>query len=158
MHESLAIHNPCGLPVELCECKDAPVKYDWERDVFVAPDGCACAGVEVGSHLAAVPVEIPDHMADYRKARVSDGLSPLICIDACALPEIRQLWSKGIRTYGSCCGHNQHPSMVNVHEEDSAKMDAMGYKQWPHDQGHTWKATYYLKSVGRAPHGDGEGA
>lgn len=25
----------CGLPIELCECPDAKVRYDWETDRFV---------------------------------------------------------------------------------------------------------------------------
>ena len=29
------IHNKCGLPVELCTCPDADVKYDWEKDIFI---------------------------------------------------------------------------------------------------------------------------
>lgn len=32
--ESLIIHNNCGLPVELCECADAQVKYDFKTDMF----------------------------------------------------------------------------------------------------------------------------
>ena len=32
--ESLIIHNSCGLPVELCECVDAQVKYNFETDMF----------------------------------------------------------------------------------------------------------------------------
>ena len=31
----LIIHDKCGLPVELCECPDAEVRYDKERGVFV---------------------------------------------------------------------------------------------------------------------------
>ena len=33
------IHNKCGLPVELCECPDAAVIYDWETDMFVPVGG-----------------------------------------------------------------------------------------------------------------------
>ena len=32
--ESLIIHNNCGLPVELCECVGAQVKYNFETDMF----------------------------------------------------------------------------------------------------------------------------
>ena len=32
---ALIIHDGCGLPVELCECADAPVRYDFESDAFV---------------------------------------------------------------------------------------------------------------------------
>jgi hypothetical protein len=33
--EQLIIHDKCGLPVELCECPDAEVKYDYETDKFI---------------------------------------------------------------------------------------------------------------------------
>lgn len=33
--KNLIIHDKCGLPVELCECPDAPVVYDSEKDIFV---------------------------------------------------------------------------------------------------------------------------
>lgn len=32
------IHNDCGLPVELCECENANIVYDWERDIFIVKD------------------------------------------------------------------------------------------------------------------------
>lgn len=35
---SLVIHKKCGLPVELCECPDAPVKYDSDNDTFIEKD------------------------------------------------------------------------------------------------------------------------
>jgi hypothetical protein len=31
----LIIHDGCGLPVELCECPDAEVRYDPVMDMFV---------------------------------------------------------------------------------------------------------------------------
>ena len=33
-HDNLIVHDKCGLPVELCECPDAPVKYNWDTDMF----------------------------------------------------------------------------------------------------------------------------
>ena len=32
--KDLIIHDKCGLPVELCDCPDATVKYNWDKDVF----------------------------------------------------------------------------------------------------------------------------
>ena len=37
--DKLIIHNDCGLPVELCECPNASVVYDWELDKFVDARG-----------------------------------------------------------------------------------------------------------------------
>jgi len=34
----LIIHKECGLPVELCTCKDAPIRYDWNNDKFTERD------------------------------------------------------------------------------------------------------------------------
>ena len=31
----IIIHKKCGLPVELCICSGAPVKYDWKKDKFI---------------------------------------------------------------------------------------------------------------------------
>lgn len=144
------IHSTCGLPVELCACKTASVTHDSESDRFIESNGCACVDVEFQSYDAEVAVDAPPHMLDYRDNKVAAGLSPKIMIDACALPEIRELWGHRIRTYGSCCGHNKGPSMVNVHEDDAQKMDSMGYKLWPYIEGRC-KSTYYLNSVGRRP-------
>jgi len=30
----LIIHTPCGLPIELCECPNAELKYNWDTDTF----------------------------------------------------------------------------------------------------------------------------
>jgi len=32
--KQLIIHDPCGLPIEFCECPDAELKYDWDTDTF----------------------------------------------------------------------------------------------------------------------------
>jgi hypothetical protein len=32
--DKMIIHDGCGLPVELCECKDAPVRYNSVTDTF----------------------------------------------------------------------------------------------------------------------------
>ena len=108
--------------------------------------GCMCRGVEIGSHMASVSLPIPEHMNDYRKARVAEGLSPMISVDACLVVELRLLWARGIRTYGSCCGHNKTRGMINVHEDDGPAMIAMGYDQWPEEDGR-WHATFFPKSV-----------
>ena len=33
-HDVLIVHNKCGLPVELCDCPDAEVRYDYDNDKF----------------------------------------------------------------------------------------------------------------------------
>lgn len=45
---------------------------------------------------------------------------PTIAVDACIAPAIEYLWKQGVRTFGSCCGHNTRPPSVIVHEEGLA--------------------------------------
>lgn len=92
---------------------------------------CQCVNVEMGSHKAGVPVEIPPHMESYRKARVAAGLSDFITVDRCILPEVQHLWSLGIRTMGSCCGHRTHQPSISVHADDEVRMFKLGYEVIP---------------------------
>jgi hypothetical protein len=44
-----------------------------------------------------------------------------ICIDSCIAPAIQSAWTQGVRTLGSCCGHDKAgPSVVLV--EDHAQV------------------------------------
>lgn len=109
---------------------------------------CNCGpDVTLGSYANAVAVPIPPHMESYRVNRIAAGLSGFVCIDRCILREIQELWAEGIRTYGSCCGHNTGPSMVNVHADDDEAMLGMGYVRWPHVPEGGCPNTFYLKSV-----------
>ncbi len=52
-------------------------------------------------------------------------------IDNCILDELRDLWSKGIITEASCCGHNLiEGSIITDSIESANKMKAMGYVQY----------------------------
>lgn len=109
---------------------------------------CKCKNIEFGSaenYAQQILIEIPDHMLDYRKARTSVGLSSKISIDPCIVDEIKYLWSLGIETHGSCCGHNKADSFVNVHEKNIQTMLDLGYVQNHWDQER--KDTFTLKSV-----------
>lgn len=93
------------------------------------------------SHM--VLLNIPPHMDDYRAARIEAGLSDKVCVDECIVKDIQELWSKGIITYGCCCGHNgQFTRMVNVDESNIQQMLDMGYKQNHPDK--TRKDTFEL--------------
>jgi hypothetical protein len=89
-----------------------------------------------------IAVDIHAHMNSYKEARLRAGLSSKISIDPCIYPEIVFLWSKGVVTYGSCCGHNNIESMVNVSEESIRIMLDLGYTQ-----NYGRKDTFRLKSV-----------
>lgn len=52
-----------------------------------------------------------------------------VCIDRCIVDEVRKLWSMGIKTNGSCCGHNvPGMSYLGVYDEDIERMIELGYK------------------------------
>lgn len=48
-------------------------------------------------------------------------------IDRCLVEEIQFLWSKGIVTTGSCCGHGIQQGMINVVESSVEQMMQLGY-------------------------------
>ena len=111
---------------------------------------CDCPpGYHVQEYTNAVQVDIPPHMEDYKVNRQKEGLSPngTITIDKCIVPEIQWLWNKGIRTYGSCCGHNWVPAFVNVHDDDIERMKAMGYMVWYNPCGVNREDAFLLKTV-----------
>lgn len=60
---------------------------------------------EIGEHKCDLLLDLPDHMFDYRDARLKTGLSPQICVDRCLESEIKRLWELGYKTVNSCCGH-----------------------------------------------------
>lgn len=83
---------------------------------------CACVNVPVGSYANVVLVDAPPHMAHHR--------SPIM-LDRCIAPEIRHLWSLGIETLGSCCGHGVAPPSIVVLPEHEAWMERLGYQRLP---------------------------
>jgi len=105
---------------------------------------CECEDVKIGTHEAAVSVELSEHMSYYRDARVEDGLSPNVSIDKCLVDEIHYLWSMRISTRGSCCGHNQKRGYIAVTEDDVEKMERLGYEHYPHPEQDTF---FYAKTV-----------
>lgn len=48
---------------------------------------CDCTDTAIGSHANEVVLPIPDHMADYRAARIDYGLSPNVSVDRCLVAE-----------------------------------------------------------------------
>lgn len=96
---------------------------------------CDCQNVEVGSHANSIAVDAPPCLAQYSANRVRAGLSPQIAVDKCILPELKSLWDLGIKTYGSCCGHNVYPSEIWVAPEHIQQMIDLGYRQ-SHDASH----------------------
>ena len=53
-------------------------------------------------------------------------------IERCILPELKQLWKKGIKTQCSCCGHGlPYNAFITVDKEYKGMMEAMGYESPP---------------------------
>ena len=93
---------------------------------------CNCKDIIVQSQECydqMVCFEIPAHMNSYKEARLKAGLSSGVCIDPCIVDEIQYLWSLGVITYGSCCGHNKLEPMVNVDDKNIEQMLNLGYVQ-----------------------------
>lgn len=90
---------------------------------------CQCDGVAMGSHKAAVLVDLPPHMLDYYRSSGKTAVS----VDRCILPEVQDLWAAGIRTTGCCCGHGVEVASICVDEDDISRMNELGYKR--HDLG-----------------------
>lgn len=108
---------------------------------------CNCKNIKPQTeecYKQMITIEIPPHMNDYKIARERDGLSNLVSIDPCIYNEILELWSLGIITYGSCCGHNKFESFVNVADKDINKMIELGYIQNHPDKNR--KDTFKLKT------------
>lgn len=53
-----------------------------------------------------------------------------IQLDRCIAKEIQHLWSNGIKTIASCCGHNKVEPSVAVSKNSIPKMESLGYEQW----------------------------
>lgn len=78
-----------------------------------------------------------------------------ICVDACIVHVISFLWSKGVVTLGSCCGHNENKPTIIVSngkwidsvdeikklisEVDNRDFDILSWNLINIDTGEKWK-------------------
>lgn len=76
---------------------------------------CNCVNIEMGSYENQIRVKLPwkDEHA---------------YIDMCIVLELRYLWSKGVKTLESCCGHNKVKGYILVEEESIPIMKELGYE------------------------------
>lgn len=63
-------------------------------------------------------------LCKHKDTDLFDGL-----FDACLLWELEQLWSKGIKTECSCCGHSESYAKIAVSKESCAAIEALGYEK-----------------------------
>lgn len=91
---------------------------------------CNCADVRPGDYTNQRTFPIPAHMRSYKSVRKAAGLSNFISVDKCCIPELVELWSNGIITYGCCCSHGKLKGMINIREGDFEKALALGYTKY----------------------------
>lgn len=102
---------------------------------------CHCQGVEPGTYANQEPRLLPFATPRFPVA----GTKP-VYIDRCVLPDVEALWSAGIETIESCCGHGRTEGYIAVPVEHEQAMLALGYARdertkapgcflWPRDSG-----------------------
>lgn len=65
---------------------------------------------------------------DWRSGR--NGMNRIIAVDSCIADEVKKLNELGVKTVGSCCGHNkenQHPHIL-VEKDSTSLLDELSYK------------------------------
>ncbi len=67
--DKMIIHDKCGLPVELCECPDAPVKYNSKTDKF---DDVDAMNFDTGSKPAMTYREVVIMMCKNHPEKLAD--------------------------------------------------------------------------------------
>lgn len=78
---------------------------------------CDCENVDFGTYANQIEVKAPDWSS-----------KETICLDRCIAQEVLDLWSRGVKTGGCCCGHNKVQPFINpLTEQDAIKMAQIGY-------------------------------
>lgn len=112
---------------------------------------CHCNPEKVNyqEYQRSVPVMVP------KEIELLNSLGErkdIVCIDACLVSEIWELWGKGIRTTGCCCGHNKEQlPFIGVEFEDIPKMKELGYQVQPNADGSDREDSFYPKSLIELP-------
>ena len=83
---------------------------------------CTCVDVDMGSYANQEGRKLPFATETYPIARTK-----MVGIDRCILPEVEHLWSQGIETIESCCGHGKVAGYILVKPEDAQQMLSLGY-------------------------------
>ena len=58
----------------------------------------------------------------------------VVSIDICISNEIEDLWNRGIKTTGCCCGHGRELGFIEVDEENIKDMEELGYMHYIYDE------------------------
>lgn len=67
---------------------------------------------------------------NFIKYNCSDEYKESIQVDECIADEIEELWNKGIKTMGCCCGHGLELGFIQVANDSILKMEKLGYQHY----------------------------
>ncbi len=69
-------------------------------------------------------------MGSYRVSNAVENpfTGKIAGVDKCIIDEVKLLWSKGIETIESCCGHNKTTGYIAVKEVHISQMLLLGYE------------------------------
>lgn len=67
------------------------------------------------------------------KENCTDEYKTSIQVDDCISEEIKDLWSKGIKTTGCCCGHGMNLGFIQVTDDCIKTMEKLGYDHYVYD-------------------------
>ncbi len=98
---------------------------------------CNCKNVDVGSYDNQIQIDHP-------------SLLHPIWVDACIADEVIFLLHYGVKTIGSCCGHNKTVPSIAVAPESVKRMEELGYKHHLNAcvrRGSYSRSYFYAKSV-----------
>lgn len=87
---------------------------------------CDPRAVRVQEYQRTAGIMVPDHIELFFNNPENERRR-FVPIDVCLISEIWDLWRCGIKTVGSCCGHNQAPAYIQVATEHAKEMLALGY-------------------------------
>ena len=86
------------------------------------PFRCVCKDVAMGSYDNTVEM--------WRSARPGEeGPRNLTQVDVCLATSIAWLWSNGVDTVASCCGHGQTIPILSNYEFDAVHVDGTWYER-----------------------------
>ena len=98
---------------------------------------CNCKNIEIGSFENQIEIshQSPSHP---------------IWVDACIADEVIFLLNTGVKTVGSCCGHNKTIPSIVVAPESVEDMERMGYEHFFNKcvpKGKNSRTFFYSKTV-----------
>lgn len=86
-----------------------------------------CKDVKTGSYECTYNIMLP-YKTKFAWEEDSELSHRFVSIDKCLLKEIVDLWEKGIKTTGCCCGHGEKEPFIGVVPEYIEQMKKLGYK------------------------------